>query len=47
MSKKTTISVQLDTGTITKLDKMAAERELSRSYIIRMIIKSQLAEVEA
>ena len=46
MSKKTTISIQLDADVISKLDKMAAERELSRSYIIRMIIKSKLAEVD-
>jgi len=46
MSKRITISVQLDADVIAKLDKMAAERELSRSYIIRMIIKSKLAEVE-
>ena len=46
MSKKTTISIQIDTAVLSKIDKMAAERELSRSYIIRMIIKSKLAEVD-
>ena len=46
MSKKTTISIQIDTVVLSRIDKIAAERELSRSYIIRMMIKSKLAEVK-